>query len=71
MCVCIYIYILCVCVWLLLGLCSIAGFSLAEASGGYPIVAVLRLLIAVASLMGSRCVGFSSCSALGSRVQTR
>ena len=40
----IYVYILCVCVWLLLSLCSIAGFSLAEASGGYPIVAVLWAL---------------------------
>ena len=55
----------------MLGLCSIAGFSLAEASGGYSIVAVLRILIAVASLIGSRHVGFRSCSALGSRVQTQ
>ena len=61
-----------VCLFLVvLGLCSIAGFSLAEASGGYSIVAVLRILIVVASLMGSRHVGFSSCSALGSRVQTQ
>ena len=67
----IYIHIFCVCLWLLLGLCRIAGFSLAEASWGYPTVAVLRLLIAVASLMGPRHVGFSSCSALGSRVQTQ
>ena len=67
----IYIYIFYFLGGLLLGLCSIAGFSLAEVSGGYSIVAVLRILIAVASLIGSRHVGFRSCSALGSRVQTQ
>ena len=35
----------------MLGLCCCAGFSLAAASGGYSLVAVHGLLIAVASLV--------------------
>ena len=33
------------------GLCCCAGFSLAVMSGSYPLVAVRRLLIAVAALV--------------------
>ena len=35
-----------------LGLCCCAGFSLIVASGGYSLVAVLRCLIVVASIVG-------------------
>ena len=44
----------------MLSLPCCAGFSLVVASGGYPVVAVCRLLIAEASLvwhMGSRHTG--------------
>ena len=46
--------------WSVLSLPCCAGFSLVVASGGYPVVAVCRLLIAEASLvwhMGSRHTG--------------
>ena len=38
----------------MLGLCSCTGFSLAVVSRGYPLVAVCRLLIVVASLVERR-----------------
>ena len=37
-----------------LGVCCYAGFSLVMASGGHSLVAVCRLLIAVASLVVER-----------------
>ena len=37
-----------------LGLCSCAGFSLEAASRGYFLIAVCRLLIAVASLVAEQ-----------------
>ena len=48
-----------------LGLCCCTAFSLVAASGGYPLVGMHELLIAVAFLVvstGPRCTGLSSCS---------
>ena len=57
-----------------LGLCCCAGFSLVEASRGYSLVAVLRLLIVVASPVVYRLehASFSSCRvrALGPRLNS-
>ena len=46
-----------------LGLRCCTGFSLLAASGGYSLVAMRSLLIAVASLVAEvlGCLGFSSC----------
>ena len=48
----LFFTILCIYLFLaMLGLHCCSGFSLVVASGGYPLVAVLRLLIAVAFLV--------------------
>ena len=45
------------------------GLSLLVANGGYSPVALLGLLIAVASLIALGCTGFSSCSTQALLVQ--
>ena len=50
----IYFYLSIYLVLAILGLCCCVGFSPVAASGGYSLVAVHRLLIAVASLVEHR-----------------
>ena len=47
----IFLFLLFILCFTMLGLCCCAGFSPAAASGGYSLVAVHGLLIAVASLV--------------------
>ena len=60
----LYIYIYIYIYWLQWVFAAVSGLSLVVESGGYPLVAVHRLLIAAASLgaehKSSRHAGFSS-----------
>ena len=63
---CIYIFTY---FWLCWVFIAMRGLSLLVANGGYSPVALLGLLIAVASLVALGCMGFSSCSTQALLVQ--